>query len=652
MRLSIARAGLLRAHFMPARSPLYPSQTLRNHLSQMTSQLPDTDGRLSLTSLPKSNVFTSKLPPDPAFETPETSHGAPREALGPRLVRGALYTFVRPEPAEESELLGVSPKAMEDLCLKSGEELTPQFKALVAGNDFCWNEEVGGIYPWAQCYGGWQFGSWAGQLGDGRAISLFETTNPRTNTRYEVQLKGAGRTPYSRFADGKAVLRSSIREYIASEALSALGVATTRALSITLLPQSRVLRERIEPGAIVARFAESWLRIGTFDLLRARGDRTLIRQLATYVAEDVFQGWEALPAMVMLDQNQSSDAVDNPPRQIPWDQVQEHQGVQENRFARLYREIARRNAKTVAAWQAYGFMNGVLNTDNTSIYGLSLDYGPFAFMDNFDPQYTPNHDDHLLRYSYKNQPTIIWWNLVRLGESLGELIGAGDDVDKEGFVRDGLTGEAAPAAIQCAEQIIDRTGNEFRIVFLNEYKRLMSNRLGLKNQKHSDFQDLFSELLDMLEALELDFNHFFRRLSNLPLVDIETEEMRKEIASIFFHSEGFGGIGYTEDSARQRVGDWLDKWRHRIIEDWGPKHDLERQNLMRSTNPKFLPRGWVLDEVIERVERRGDREVLARVTHMALNPFNDEWGQNRDEEERFCGDVPRFKRAMMCSCSS
>lgn len=372
----------------------------------------------------------------------------------------------------------------------------------------------------------------------------------------------------------------------ASKALSALGVPTTRALSITLLPQSKVLRERLEPGAIVARFAESWLRIGTFDLLRARGDRELIRQLATYVAEDVFQGWEALPAMLPLDQSQSSDTVDNPPRHVSWDQVEGPPGSEENRFARLYREIARRNAKTVAAWQAYGFMNGVLNTDNTSIYGLSLDYGPFAFMDNFDPQYTPNHDDHLLRYCYKNQPSIIWWNLVRLGESLGELIGAGEDVDKEDFVRDGVTEEAAPAIIKRAEEIIDRTGKEFRMVFLNEYKRIMSNRLGLRSQKETDFQVLFSELLDTLEALELDFNHFFRRLSNVSLSDIETKEMRERIASIFFHNEGFGGIGYTEDSARQRVGDWLDKWRQRIIEDWGVDQDLERQRIMKSTNPK------------------------------------------------------------------
>ncbi|KAI9041539.1 YdiU domain protein [Aspergillus affinis] len=607
----------------------------------------------SLAELQKSGVFTAKLPPDPAFETPESSHQAPRETLGPRLVKGALYTFVRPEPTNATELLGVSPRAMRDLGLKSGEEHTPEFEALVSGNRFNWTEESGGIYPWAQCYGGWQFGSWAGQLGDGqRAISLFECTNPDTHIRYELQLKGAGRTPYSRFADGKAVLRSSIREYVVSEALSALGVPTTRALSITLLPQSKVLRERMEPGAIVARFAESWLRIGTFDLPHARGDRDTVRKLATFAAEEVFHGWEALPAMVSLGKDHPPDAVDNPARNVPWDQLQNHQGVEENRFARLYREIARRNAKTVAAWQAYGFMNGVLNTDNTSIYGLSLDYGPFAFMDNFDPQYTPNHDDHLLRYSYKNQPTIIWWNLVRLGESLGELMGAGDSVDDLSFVKEGLAEESMPAVVERAEAIIERTSDEFRTVFLNEYKQLMSKRLGLKNRKESDFQHLFSELLDTLEALELDFNHFFRRLSHIPLTAIETEDQRKDVAPVFFHEEGFGGIGYTNETAKERIGNWLDSWRTRILEDWGSDEDQQRQEAMKAVNPKFLPRGWILDEVIERVERRGDREILGHVMRMALNPFEDTWGLDKKFEERFCGDVPRFQRAMMCSCSS
>ena len=238
-------------------------------------------------------------------------------------------------------------------------------------------------------------------------------------------------------------------------------------------------------------------------------------------------------------------------------------------------------------------MNGVLNTDNTSIYGLSLDYGPFAFMDNFDPHYTPNHDDHMLRYSYKNQPTIIWWNLVRLGESLGELIGAGSTVDDETFVNRGVPEELAPTLIQRAEKIIERTGIEFRTVFLNEYKRLMGQRLGLKSQKESDFDVLYSELLDTLEALELDFNHFFRRLSELRLDDVESDEKRREIAQVFFHREGVGGIGNTEESARQRISQWLDSWKARILEDWTVELDSERQTAMKAVNPKVsrLPYG-------------------------------------------------------------
>lgn len=230
-------------------------------------------------------------------------------------------------------------------------------------------------------------------------------------------------------------------------------------------------------------------------------------------------------------------------------------------------------------------MNGVLNTDNTSIYGLSMDYGPFAFMDNFDPQYTPNHDDHLLRYAYRSQPSIIWWNLVRLGESLGELIGAGDKVDDERFVKDGVSEEMEAELIKRAETVIERTGEEFRAVFLNEYKRLMSLRLGLKTQQESDFQKLFSEMLDTLEALELDFNHFFRRLSNLALAEVETEEKRIAAAGVFFHAEGYGAIGYTEESARARIATWLDIWRARVVEDWGSESDNERQAAMKAVNP-------------------------------------------------------------------
>ncbi|MCJ1276081.1 hypothetical protein MMC21_003886 [Puttea exsequens] len=626
----------------------------------MTSHLSNgaTDGAIkgaqdevSLQELPKSNIFTSNLPPDDAFKTPSDSHKAPRANLGPRMVKGAIYTYVRPEQTEDPELLGISRTAMRDIGLIDGQEKTEEFRNTVAGNRIYWDEKTSeGIYPWAQCYGGYQFGSWAGQLGDGRAISLFESTNPATKARYEIQLKGAGRTPYSRFADGKAVLRSSIREFIVSEALNGLHIPTTRALSLTLAPKSKVRRERLEPGAIVTRFAQSWLRIGTFDLMRARGDRKLVRTLADYVAEHVYPGWDSLPAAL---QEPSKPTAAEPSTGIPADRIQGAEGVEENRYTRLYRAICRKNALTVAAWQAYAFTNGVLNTDNTSLLGLSLDFGPFAFLDNFDPSYTPNHDDHALRYSYKNQPSIMWWNLVRLGEAFGELIGAGAQVDDTDVLEKVVSEAFAPELIKRAETVIGNVGEEYRAVFLAEYSSLMRARLGLVSEKSSDFGELFSELLDTLEALELDFNHFFRRLSSVRISELETEDSRKEKASIFFHAEGITATsGVSESAARERVGAWLSKWGTRVREDWGSDRDGEREKQMKRVNPKFVPRSWVLDEIIDRVEHKGERDVLKIVMTMAEHPFEEEWGGDKEEEKRWCGDVPRHGRMMQCSCSS
>jgi uncharacterized protein YdiU (UPF0061 family) len=265
------------------------------------------------------------------------------------MVKGAFYTYVCPEPIEQPpELLATSKAAFKTLGINPAEASRPEFVRLVAGNGGFEDK----IYPWAQCYGGWQFGQWAGQLGDGRAISLFEATNPETKERYELQLKGAGKTPYSRFADGRAVLRSSIREFIVSEYLHSIGIPTTRALSLTLLPGVEVSRERVEPCAVVSRFAQSWIRIGTFDLPRARGEREMLRQLCDYVRDEVLK---LAPHVA--------------------------EAGKPNRYEVMYREVVTRNAKTVAYWQVYGFMNGVLNTDNTSILGLSLDFGPFGFMD-------------------------------------------------------------------------------------------------------------------------------------------------------------------------------------------------------------------------------------------------------------------------------
>ncbi|KAI1800186.1 UPF0061-domain-containing protein [Daldinia bambusicola] len=621
----------------------------------------------SINDIPKSWTFTSKLPPDSLFPTPADSHKTPRDQIVPRQVRDALFTWVRPQHVERPELLAVSPAAMRDLGIREGDERTEDFVQTVAGNKLQgWDEEkLEGGYPWAQCYGGFQFGQWASQLGDGRAISLFETTNPNTGVRYELQLKGAGLTPYSRFADGKAVLRSSIREFVVSEALNALGIPSTRALSLTLLPEVKVRRETIEPGAIVARFAQSWLRIGNFDILRARGDRGLIRKLATYVAEDVFGGWETLPGR-LEDPDKPKESAP-PKRNILADAIEGPPETAENRFARLYREIVRRNALTVAKWQAYGFMNGVLNTDNTSLFGLSIDFGPFAFMDNFDPSYTPNHDDFMLRYSYRNQPSIIWWNLVRLGEALGESIGGGSQVDDPKFIEDGVKEEDANGIIERAEKIIMQVGEEYKAVFLDEYKRVMTARFGLKTYKDSDFDDLFSSILDSMESLELDFNLFFRRLSSVKVGELETEEARQDRASVFFYSDGVTGAG-GEAEGRKQVGQWLDKWRQRILEDWGDgqtisdEKDEERMQAMKKVNPNFVPRGWILDEVIKRVEKNDERDVLDRIMHMALHPFEESWAGRTfdgkeykgdiDEETRWTSDVPRLGRAMQCSCSS
>jgi serine/tyrosine/threonine adenylyltransferase len=612
-------------------------------LSLMASHLSTSDGASSrapsLSSLNKTNTFTSRLPPDPRFPSPKESHDSPRAKLLPELVRGGLYTFVRPTKVEEPKLLAVSPVALRDLGISEDAVKDSEFLDVVSGNRILgWDgipdggeseeeptgkvEEQGtngesktkidsepgtAIYPWAQIYGGFQFGQWAGQLGDGRAHSLFETTNPETKVRYEVQLKGGGRTPYSRFADGRAVLRSSIREFIISETLNALGIKTTRALSLVHVPKLRVIRERIEPAAIVCRFAQSWLRFGTFDLLRARGERDLIRQLSEYVAVEVYGGWDKLPEPlpgkdVASSTSPSSSGDDNAGPSSPYSHLNDDKILNpgtsqspkgttgsgdsaQNRFARLYRAIARANAATVAQWQVYGFTNGVLNTDNTSILGLSLDFGPFSFIDVYEPSFTPNHDDHMLRYAYRAQPSVIWWNLVRLGESLGELIGLGGKVDEEKYVKEGVSEDIVEEVQNRGERIIMDTGEEYKAVFMAHFRKGMASRLGFKSYKEGDFDAIFTPWLDTLEECELDFNHSFRRLGSITVAELASEEGRTQAAARFFRTDSSAPpIGL--DEAKKKVAAWLEKWRSRVVEDWGEDADNERKIAMDEVNPK------------------------------------------------------------------
>ncbi|PWW78192.1 UPF0061-domain-containing protein [Tuber magnatum] len=593
--------------------------------SPMVMSLSESTG-VTLQDLPKSNVFTAKLPPDPQFPTPRSSAEATRSQLGPRMVKAALYTYVRPDPVEDNpELLAVSPLALRSIGLARTEPAKPEFLRLVSGNGGFEDKS----YPWAQCYGGWQFGQWAGQLGDGRAISLFEATNPETKNRYELQLKGAGQTPYSRFADGKAVLRSSIREFIVSEYLYSIGIPSTRALSLTLLPGTQAVRERIETCAIVCRFAESWIRIGTFDLLRARGDRKNLRLLSDYVREEVLEMREK-PQVVS---GGGSDGV--------------HGARARNRYEDMYREIVRRNALTVAKWQAYGFMNGVLNTDNTSVIGLSLDFGPFSFIDTFNPKFTPNHDDHTLRYCYKNQPTVIWWNLVRLAEDLAELFAATPEMlDSETFIAEGLASEAdAEALVKRAEEIIEEVGEEYKATFLTEYKQLMAARLGFTGLRETDMEDVYSPLLDTLEDAQVDFGHFFRRLSELPIFELmeKDEEAQLAVAEEFMPK----AVLTTVQKGPEKILKWLKLYAERLEEEG----DAKRMDRMKKVNPKFIPKNWVLEEIIQRVDQKGERDVLGDVIKLVENPFADRWEGVKDAE-RWCGDVPRLEVGMQCSCSS
>ncbi|KAI5817894.1 hypothetical protein BZA77DRAFT_278518 [Pyronema omphalodes] len=530
---------------------------------------------VSLRDLPRSAVFTKSLPCDKLFPTPRDSAKSGSEKLGPRQVKEALYTYVRPTPATANpELLAISPAAFRDLGLKLEEAETKEFVDLVAGNGSYEDADENGVYPWAQCYGGYQFGQFAGQLGDGRAISLFEGTNPATGKRYEVQLKGAGKTPYSRFADGRAVLRSSIREFVVSEYLNSIGIPTTRALALTLLPNEMVVREKMEVCAIVARMAESWIRIGTFDIFRARGDRVRLRQLCDYVHDEVLK-------------------------------LTTTEG---NRYEAMYREIVKRNAKVLGLWQAYGFMNGVLNTDNTSIYGLSLDFGPFAFMDKFDPSYTPNHDDYMLRYSFRNQPTIIWWNLIRLAEDIAELMKV--------------------------EKLVASIANDYRSVFLSTYNDKMTEKMGFKTFKEEDFDSHFSPVLDLMQKYELDYHQFFRKLSETPVEQIKAE--------IFLPDD-------AKDKDIKDVDGYLDMYKKRLDEEGIT--DETRIPQMKKVNPKFVPKNWVLDEIIKRVERDGERDVLKDVVKCVMEPFNDTW-EGVQDAERWCGPVPKEQMAMQCSCSS
>ncbi|CAB4395646.1 UPF0061-domain-containing protein [Rhizophagus irregularis] len=577
----------------------------------------NSNGR-TLDNLTKSFIFIKRLPVDEATSSPET---IPIESQRiSRTVKKAAFTYVVPEPVKEPKLLAIAEKvAKEILDLEINnwsEEQKEKFLEIVSGNRI-----VEGTFPWSHCYGGHQFGFFVGQLGDGRVISLFETINSKQE-RWELQLKGVGKTPFSRAADGLAVLRSSVREFLCSEAMAALGVPTSRVLSIVHTPKRMVQREILETGSIVCRLAPSWIRFGSFEIFFYRMERKQSRALADFVVEEVY-GYKALEN---TDQKYG------------------------NRYGRLFNEISRRTAKMVAYWQAVGFCHGVMNTDNMSILGLTIDYGPFGFLDIYDPNWICNHSDYEGRYSFRNQPTACIWNLLKLSHAFQELIGAENEVDKQWFLDGNYPFDIDEdkllkknEIIQRGKEVIDLILGEFQEVFLEEYVKIMIKKLGFKTSQSTDLENIITPLLNLLAKHLVDYHHFFRSLcsfrttsSNYPLNSIQ---------NLFKRSHNL-------DQALSDFNSWFGIYKQRLLSE--ESDDISRSIKMKQINPKFVLRNWVAEEVIERVEK-GDKEVLKRVLRMCENPYK-EWGADagefQKEEAYFCDEVPNWGLGIQCSCSS
>ncbi|KAH8831772.1 hypothetical protein DL96DRAFT_1524736 [Flagelloscypha sp. PMI_526] len=508
----------------------------------------------------------------------------------------------------------------------------------------------GGILPFAYRYSGHQFGDWAGQLGDGRAISILVAQHPEKSESYELQLKGAGRTPFSRSADGLAVVRSSIREYLCSEAMYALGIPTTRSLSIAYLPDVAVNRETREQAAIVTRVAESFIRIGSFEALNPPTQMFFFgggQQKANYEAMRILGEWVAKHVLKVVEP-----------------------GSDEAWGKKLVLETARRNARMVAGWQAYGFMHGVINTDNVSIMGLTIDYGPYAFMDKFDRNHICNHSDSGGRYSYKLQPSMIQFAARALLTALAPVIGKEEELGGKAISKDWASSsedkidEWTKKGLEVKDEL-DRIVQETCSV---EYGRLMRKRLGLKREEPTDETVFFRPFLDLLEDYELDFHSSFRHLCSFT-PDIMSDEQKVSAFIQWLLGASMPAERANISGATAALKSWLATYAERVESEGreGIWEGQDRRTAMKAANPRFVLRQWVLQETIEKVEKDADvgKRFLAKVMHMACNPFEawggeDSWDQQEpkeieaelQEEARLCGLGSVSMLGFQCSCSS
>lgn len=530
----------------------------------------------SLDDLPFVERFTARVPRDPD------------DTNTVRQVHGAGWTRVAPTPVTQPRTLAVSPEVASLLGISPEVTTRDDFAQVFSGNRL-----PRGAAPFAMCYGGHQFGSWAGQLGDGRALALGEV-RAVDGTFQTLQLKGAGRTPYSRGADGRAVLRSSLREFLCSEAMFHLGVPTTRALSLVATGDT-VVRDmlydgnpRPEPGAVVCRVAPSFVRFGNFQLPAARGETTLLRTLADAVLELDF------PHLA-----QDASLTDG------------------ERVAAMFHEVCRRTATLMVHWMRVGFVHGVMNTDNLSILGLTIDYGPYGWLEDFDPTWTPNTTDAAgRRYRYGAQPQVAHWNLLQLANALVVLT---DDPEP---LQQGLDG--------------------FATAYGEQFEQMMAARLGW-GAVHAGDADQFSTLFTVLQRTEIDAPLFFRFLADVPTEATATdEELLRPLEPAWYRPEDIVG-----DTARAIVT-WLRQWGQRCASS-GMTHD-ERRRVMNGLNPRYVLRNALAQEAIDAAEH-GDTTLLHQLWDVLRRPYDDQPGA-----DRFGGRRPEWARhrvgCSMLSCSS
>eukprot|EP00095_Tigriopus_kingsejongensis_P008406 maker-scaffold9_size846264-snap-gene-6.16 protein:Tk08406 transcript:maker-scaffold9_size846264-snap-gene-6.16-mRNA-1 annotation:"hypothetical protein LOTGIDRAFT_122035" len=500
-----------------------------------------------------------------------------------RNVPKAVFSVCQPTPMKTPRKL----VAVNDQVLQGILDMDPAIREDLEFVDFVTgNKILDGSIPLSHRYGGHQFGHWADQLGDGRAHLLGEYLNSR-GERWELQLKGSGRTPYSRMGDGRAVLRSSVREFLCSEAMFYLGVPTSRAASLVVtddpIPRDMFYNGnlKMERGAVVLRLAPTWFRFGSFQILAKHREMEELAQLVDFVLKENF------PHILAT-----------------------HPEDRDSQIVALFQEVCEDTAKMIAHWMSVGFAHGVMNTDNMSIKSITIDYGPYGFLDEYDPHFIPNSSDDMGRYDFQNQPSVALWNLQQLALAFKPLVSEKN--------QDNLT------------KPLEKYAENYQRHFLE----LFDGKLGLKTRKTSEDMELLAILLNCLERKEADFTQSFRDLSEIALEDLQKHRI----------PESAWGLAKIKDDEKFHM--FIEKYVSRLEAE--ATSDEDRMGQMQASNPRYILRNWIAQKAIEMAEKDDFSEV-EKLLRILKKPFST---QKEAEEAGYARPPPKWSKQIRVSCSS